>query len=40
MQTTGNYPIDLGVDQVDHATFDRLALSQYVPAIKRYDVAA
>src|SRR3954469_12303154 len=40
MQTTGNYPIDQGVDQVDHATFDRLALSQYVPAIKRYDVGS
>jgi beta-glucosidase len=39
-QTTGNYPIDQGVDQVDHATFDRLALSQYVPAIKRYDVGS
>src|SRR4051794_3002771 len=40
MQTTGNYPIDQGVDQVDHATFDRLVLSQYVPAIKRYDVGS
>jgi beta-glucosidase len=40
MQTTGNYPIDQGVDQVDHGTFDRLALSQYVPAIKRYDVGS
>src|SRR3954453_4771050 len=40
MQTTGNYPIDQGVDQVDHATFERLALSQYVPAIKRYDVGS
>ncbi len=39
-QTTGNYPIDQGVDQVDHATFDRLALSQYVPAIQRYDVGS
>ena len=25
-QHTGNYPIDQGVDQVDHATFERLAL--------------
>jgi len=40
LQTTGNYPIDQGVDQVDHATFERLALSQYVPAIKRYDVGS
>src|SRR4051794_2544103 len=30
--TTGNYPIDQGVDQVDHATFARLALSPDVPA--------
>src|SRR3954468_20231472 len=39
-QKTGTYPIDQGVDQVDHATFDRLALSPYVPAIKRYDVGS
>ncbi|WP_028062246.1 glycoside hydrolase family 3 protein [Solirubrobacter soli] len=39
-QTTGNYPIDQGVDQVDHATFDRLALQQYVPAVQRYDVGS
>src|SRR3954463_11867248 len=37
-QTTGNYPIDQGVDEVDHATFERLALQQYVPAVRRYDV--
>jgi beta-glucosidase len=36
--TTGNYPIDQGVDQVDHATFYRLALRQYVPAVQRYRV--
>src|SRR3954451_10757089 len=36
--TTGNYPIDQGVDQVDHATFARLALQQYVPAVRRFDV--
>ena len=34
MQTTGNYPIDQGVDQVDHATFDRLALAPYVDAVQ------
>jgi len=39
-QTTGNYPIDQGVDQVDHATFKRLALDVYVPAIKRYHVGS
>jgi beta-glucosidase len=39
-QTTGNYPIDQGVDQVDHATFDRLALSPYVPAIHQHDVGS
>src|SRR3954453_2690963 len=33
-QTTGNYPIDQGVDQVDHQTFERLALRQYVPAVQ------
>jgi beta-glucosidase len=36
--TTGSYPIDQGVDQVDRATFYRLALRQYVPAIQRYHV--
>ena len=30
-QTTGTYPIDQGVDQVNHATFRRLALAPYVP---------
>jgi len=39
-QSTGNYPIDQGVDQVDHATFKRLALDVYVPAIKRYHVGS
>src|SRR4051794_4117394 len=38
--TTGNYPIDQGVDQVDRATFDRLALSPYVPAIHQHDVGS
>ena len=40
MGTTGNYPIDQGVDQVDHATFDRLALSPYVPAVGRHHVGS
>ncbi len=39
-QATGTYPIDQGVDQVDHATFKRLALDVYVPAIKRYHVGS
>jgi beta-glucosidase len=39
-QTTGNYPIDQGVDEVDHATFYRLALRQYVPAVRRYHVGS
>ena len=39
-QTTGNYPIDQGVDQVSQATFDRLALSPYVPAVRQHDVGA
>jgi beta-glucosidase len=39
-QTTGNYPIDQGVDQVDHATFDRLALAQYVPAVQQHHVGS
>ncbi|HZZ48923.1 MAG TPA: glycoside hydrolase family 3 N-terminal domain-containing protein, partial [Pseudonocardia sp.] len=40
MQTTGNYPIDQGVDQVSHATFERLALSPYVPAVRQHQVGA
>jgi beta-glucosidase len=39
-QTTGNYPIDQGVDEVNHATFDRLALSPYVPAIDQHHVGS
>ena len=39
-QTTGNYPIDQGVDQVNHATFRRLALAPYVPAVKKYHVGS
>jgi beta-glucosidase len=38
--TTGNYPIDQGVDQVDHATFDRLALAPYVPAVQDHHVGS
>jgi beta-glucosidase len=38
--TTGNYPIDQGVDQVDHATFDRLALAPYATAVQQHDVGA
>lgn len=37
-QTTGNYPIDQGVDQVDRATFNRLALAPYVPAVQQHHV--
>ena len=39
-QLTGNYPIDQGVDQVDHATFKRLALDVYAPAVQHYRVGA
>jgi beta-glucosidase len=38
--TTGNYQIDQGVDQVDHATFARLALAPYVPAVRGHDVGS
>jgi beta-glucosidase len=40
MHTTGDYPIDQGVDQVDHATFYRLALRQYVPAVRQHHVGS
>jgi beta-glucosidase len=40
MHTTGNYPIDQGVDEVNHATFNRLALAPYVPAVRTHDVGA
>jgi beta-glucosidase len=39
-QTTGNYPIDQGVDEVDHNTFFRLALSPYIPAVQQHHVGA
>jgi len=38
--TTGNYPIDQGVDQVDHNTFFRLALQQYIPAVRHFQVGS
>ena len=38
--TTGSYPIDQGVAQVDHATFDRLALAPYVDAVKVHHVGS
>src|SRR4051794_15230240 len=39
-QTTGKYPIDQGVDQVDRQTFERLALRQYVPAVQDHRVGS
>ena len=39
-RTTGNYPIDQGVDQVSHATFRRLALAPYVPAVKKHHIGS
>jgi beta-glucosidase len=38
--TTGTYPIDQGVDEVSHATFRRLALAPYVPAVRRHHVGS
>jgi beta-glucosidase len=38
MQEDGNYPIDQGVDQVDHQTFARLALAPYVDAVRVHHV--
>jgi beta-glucosidase len=40
MHTTGTYPIDQGVDQVDRPTFDRLALAPYVPAVQEHHVGS
>src|SRR4051794_10369896 len=40
MQTTGNYPIDQGVDEVNHPTFRRLALSPYVTAVRVHHVGS
>jgi beta-glucosidase len=39
-QKTGTYPIDQGVDQVDHATFERLALAPYVDAVRQHHVGS
>ena len=39
-RATGTYPIDQGVDQVNHATFRRLALAPYVPAVKQHHVGS
>ncbi|MDX6357487.1 MAG: beta-glucosidase [Nocardioidaceae bacterium] len=39
-QKTGNYPIDQGVDRVDHATFARLALAPYVDAVRLHHVGS
>ena len=39
-QKTGSYPIDQGVDQVDRATFDRLALAPYVDAVRQHHVGS
>ncbi len=36
--STGSYPIDQGVDEIDRATFNRLALSPYVPAVREHHV--
>ena len=38
LSSTGSYPIDQGVDEVDRATFNRLALSPYVPAVRKHHV--
>jgi len=38
--TTGDYPIDQGVDQVSRTTFDRLALAPYVPAVRKHHVGS
>ncbi len=34
----GAYPIDQGVDQVDRATFDKLALAPFWPAVTKHNV--
>ena len=38
--SSGDYKIDQGIDQVDHATFDRLALAPYWPAVRRHRVGS
>ena len=37
---TGAYPIDQGVDKVDRATFDELAVAPYWPAVGQHHVGA
>jgi beta-glucosidase len=37
---TGAYPIDQGIDHVDRATFDRLALAPYWPAVQQHHVGS
>ena len=37
---TGDYTIDQGVDIVDHATFDKLALAPFIPAIKDHNAGS
>jgi beta-glucosidase len=39
-RATGTYPIDQGVDQVNHATFRRLALAPYVDAVKKHRIGS
>ena len=38
--SSGDYKIDQGVDQVDRATFDRLALAPYWPAVQQHHVGS
>jgi beta-glucosidase len=38
--STGNYPIDQGVDRVTHATFRRLALAPYVSAVHQHRIGS
>jgi beta-glucosidase len=38
--SAGDYKIDQGVDQVDRATFDRLALAPYWPAVQTHRVGS
>ncbi|MET1059462.1 MAG: glycoside hydrolase family 3 protein [Nocardioides sp.] len=37
---TGQYPIDQGVDQVSRTEFEKLALSPYVPAVRKHHVGS
>lgn len=38
--SAGDYKIDQGVDQVDRATFERLALAPYWPAVQQHHVGS